>query len=66
MNFEDYKQKIKIITEISINALNFPEININEIKKEDKFVILTLDPIDYSPSNILDFSLVFCPHCKER
>lgn len=66
MNFEDYKHKIKIITELSINSSNFQEINLNEIKKEDKFVILTLNPIDYLPSNILDFSLVFCPHCKER
>lgn len=62
----EYKRNANIIIDTISNSCNYPEKNLCEILKEDKNAILTLNVIDYLPNNILDFSQVFCPHCKER
>jgi len=64
-NIVDYKRNMNIIINTSSNG-SYQEMNINEITKNDKNAILTLNVVDYLPNNILDFSQVFCPHCKER
>jgi hypothetical protein len=62
----EYKRSANIIIETTSNSANYPEKNLSEITKEDKHAIMTLNVVDYLPNNILDFSQVFCPHCKER
>lgn len=44
----------------------FKSKRICEIKEFDKYLFLTLNVLDYYPKNIQDFSLIFCPECKER
>lgn len=37
-----------------------------EIKETDKYVLLTLNVLDYYPKNILEFCMIYCPECQER
>jgi len=65
-NVFDYKIDSNLIIDTTSNSSNYPLKSLGEITKDDKNAILTLNVIDYLPNNILDFSQVFCPHCKER
>jgi hypothetical protein len=62
----EYRRNANIVIDTLSNSSNYPEKSLSEITKEDKNAILTLNVIDYLPNNLLDFSQVFCPHCKER
>lgn len=62
----DYKKNIRIIIDTNSNVSNYSQKKLSEIQKDDKFAILTLNAVAFMPDNILDFSQVFCPHCKER
>ncbi len=62
----EYKRNANIVIDTISNSANYLEKRLSEITKEDKHAILTLNVVDYLPNNILDFSQVFCPHCKER
>ena len=44
----------------------FKNKTLKEINITDKYITLTLNIVDFFPKNILDFSMIFCPHCKER
>lgn len=66
ININEYKKDAKIIIETISNSIDYTEKSLADITKEDKRNILTLQVISYLPNNILDFSQVFCPHCKER
>jgi len=44
----------------------FVQKNVNEIDKDDKYLLLVLNIIDYYPKNILDFCMIYCPECNER
>lgn len=62
----EYRRNANIVIDTLSNLSNYQEKTLNEITKEDKNAILTLNVVDFLPNNILDFSQVFCPHCKER
>jgi hypothetical protein len=64
-NVFDYKNDSNLIIDTISNS-NYPLKSLGEITKDDKNSILTLNVIDYLPNDILDFSQVFCPHCRER
>jgi len=65
-NIRDYKKNINVTIDLPSDQSLYKEKSLNEIISEDKYAILTLNVIDYLPNNLLDFSQVFCPHCKER
>jgi hypothetical protein len=63
-NQEKTNEIVKVEELKFINA--FKSKSIFDIKESDKFIVLTLNVLDYFPKNIVDFCAIFCPECQER
>lgn len=65
-SYNDYKKDMKFILEnISTNE-QYPQKIISEITNNDSYVILTLNVIDYKPTNLDEFSKLYNSLTNER
>jgi hypothetical protein len=65
-SYNQYKKEMKIILQYVSNNQEFPEKSINEITKNDNYVVLTLNVLDYLPNNLNEFSQLYNSSTKER
>ena len=57
---------MKLIVQTISNNSEYPEKTISELTKNESYAILNLNVFDYMPSDIKDFSQLYCSNCKER
>ena len=65
-SYSDYKNEVKLILQTISNNTDYPEKALSEISKNDKYVILTLNVLDYIPTDLNNFSQLYCNSCKEK
>lgn len=66
-SYDKYQSEKKIIIEpiLDNESLIYPEKKISEINNKDEFVILTLNIMENLPSDLKNFSQLYCNSCKK-
>lgn len=64
-SYNHYKKDMKVILQYISTEHLYPEKSINEITKNDDYVILTLNVLDYLPTDLNEFSQLYNNTTKE-
>lgn len=64
-SYNDYKKDMKLILE-NVSIEDYPEKTISQITKNDDMVLMTLNVVDYRPSELDQISKLYCPETHER
>ena len=65
-SYNQYKKEMRLIIQSISNNSDYLEKTIKEVTKNDTYVVLTLNVLEYAPTDLNEFSQLYCSSSKTR